>query len=80
MPHIIVKMYPGRTREDKQLLADSLALLLHDTLGYQPENVSVSVVEVEPSRWMRDVYDTDIANGDGTMVRLPSYGPHAARA
>lgn len=78
MPHIIVKMYPGRSDADKQLLADNLAALLHDSMGYKLENVSVAVVEVEPSRWMADVYEPEITHGGAALVRRPDYGPAAA--
>lgn len=77
MPHITVKMYPGRSDAEKQLLADNLATLLHDTMGYKRESVSVAVVEVEPSRWMQDVYEPEITQGGATLLRRPGYGPSA---
>ncbi len=78
MPHIIVKMYPDRSAADKRSLADNLSLLLHETMGYKVENISVAVVEVEPSDWMPLVYEADMLKNRDTLVRLPGYGPLAS--
>lgn len=77
MPHIIVKMYPNRTAGEKADMARRLALDLQNNMGYAFANVSVSVVEVEPDRWMREVYEPDIANAKDVLVKRPGYGPLA---
>jgi len=77
MPHIIVKMYPDRTPAEKADMARRLALDLQDNMGYAFDNVSVSVVEIEPDQWMQAVYEPDIANAVDVLVKRPGYGPLA---
>lgn len=79
MPHIIVKMYPDRSAEEKHDMAQRLALNLHTAMGYRLENISVSVVEIEPAQWMQDVYEPDMVQALDTLVKPPGYGPLAAR-
>lgn len=79
MPHVVVKFYPGRTIEEKQVMADVVAKALHETLGYAVENVSVAVEEVERSAWMGTVYANDIAGEAVQLVKPPGYGPLAKR-
>lgn len=79
MPHIVVKMYPDRSDTEKRELADRLAWLLHESMGYKLENVSVAVEEVDPSQWMDEVYEPDIAGRPEQLIRPPGYGPLADR-
>lgn len=44
-------MYPGRSKEIKENLAEHLSKTLMETLGVGPEVVSVSVHEVKPENW-----------------------------
>lgn len=78
MPHVIIKIYPGRAEAEKRSMAHSVAAALHETMGYKMGNVSVSVDEIEPSSWMKDVYEPDISGREDTLVKRPEYGPLAA--
>lgn len=80
MPHIIVKMYPDRSGLEKREMADRLAWLLHESMGYKLGNVSVSVEEIAPSAWMDEVYAPDIAGREDLLIKRPEYGPLAASA
>lgn len=75
MPHVIIKLYPGRTEAEKERVADRMAEVLHETLAYPPENVSVVVEEVAPERWMEDVYEPDIRQRQSVLFKRPGYGP-----
>lgn len=75
MPHVIIKLYPGRTEAEKSALADRLAEVLNETLAYRPGAVSVVIQEVAPDRWMEDVYEPDIRQRQAELVRWPDYGP-----
>lgn len=75
MPHVIIKLHPGRTDAEKERLADRMAEVLHETLAYRPENVSVVVEEVAPERWMQNVYEPDIQQRQSDLFRRPGYGP-----
>ena len=73
MPHITVQMYPGRSREVKQHLADKLAQVASEELGKGIEHFSVSIEDVPQSEWKAKVWDDamDLSN-DKVFVR-PHY-------
>ena len=73
MPHITVQMYPGRSREVKQRLADKLAQVASEELGKGIEHFSVSIEDVPQSEWKAKVWDAamDLSN-DKVFVR-PHY-------
>ena len=48
MPHIIVKLWPGKSEQQKQRLADAIANDVMEILGYGEESVSVGIEEVAP--------------------------------
>ena len=77
MPHVIVKMYAGRSDAEKQALADGVTAAVRKTLGYGAESVSVAVEDVSPADWMRDVYEPDIAKRQAQLFKRPGYGPLA---
>lgn len=77
MPHVIVKMYSGRGRAEKQELADRINETVQQVMGYGPESVSVAIEDVAPSRWMSDVYEPDIAGHEDELFKRPGYGPLA---
>lgn len=51
MPHIIVKMYKGRTEEQKKNLSLKIKEDLMDTLDIGPDHISVAFEEYDPSDW-----------------------------
>lgn len=63
MPHISVKMYPGRSEEVKKDLAEKLQGFVVKELGCTPNVVSVSFKEIEAEKW-KDVIDDEIAGED----------------
>lgn len=78
MPHIIVKMYSGRSEEQKQKLAEAVTKAVMASTGNGEEAVSVSIEDVAPSDWTEKVYKPDIENGSGKLYKRPGYGPLAA--
>ncbi|MHB9097266.1 MAG: tautomerase family protein [Syntrophales bacterium] len=73
MPHIIVKLHPGRTEEQKQELT---AAIVRDvmTIAKSPEtSVSVAFEEVSPADWPEKVYRPDILEKQQTLYKKPGY-------
>lgn len=60
MPHLSVRMYPGRSEEVKHALAEKLQDFIVKELGCEPNVVSVSFKEIEAERW-KEVIDEEIA-------------------
>ena len=79
MPHIIVKLYPGRSEEQKQELTRKIVKDIIEVSGCKERSVSVAIQEIEPDDWMEKVYEPDIMNGQGTLYKEPGYDPFAAQ-
>ena len=78
MPHVIVKLWPGKTDEQKRRLTDAIASDVSSILGYGRESVSIGIEEVAPGQWMGDVYQPDIAGKWSSLTLQPGYGPGPA--
>jgi 4-oxalocrotonate tautomerase len=76
MPHLIVKMYAGRSATQKQALADALTQAVTKTLGYGEDAVSVSIEDIAPKDWTEKVYKPDIAERPHLLFKKPSYEPN----
>jgi 4-oxalocrotonate tautomerase len=48
MPHVIVKLWPGKTEQQKACLAGAITKDVMEILGYGDEPVSVPMQEVSP--------------------------------
>jgi 4-oxalocrotonate tautomerase len=75
MPHVIVKLWPGKSEAQKQKLADSITRAVMKDLGYGPDSVSVSLDEIAAGDWTEKVYEPDIINGPGKLYKQPGYKP-----
>jgi len=73
MPHVIVKLWPGKSEQQKARLADAITKDVMDVLGYGEESVSVAMEEVEPQNWAEQVYKPDIVNKPGQLYKKPGY-------
>lgn len=60
MPHVIVKLYAGRSEQQKARLAKKVTKAVMASTGYGEEAVSVAVEDIEPQDWTAKVYDPDI--------------------
>ena len=74
MPHIIVKLYPGRSEGVKTALAEAIsaAVVAHAKVG--EHTVSVAIEEVAPGDWA-DVYATEIEPQLDRLYKKPAYTP-----
>ena len=53
MPHVIIKLWPGKSEQQKQRLAEGVTKVVMTSFGYGEESVSVSLEEIAPSEWTR---------------------------
>lgn len=77
MPHVIIKMYPGRTDEVKQRLCEQVVSDITKIAGCGVESVSVAIEEIEPEKWPEAVYRPDIMDKKDTLYKKPGYNPFA---
>ncbi|MGB4984732.1 MAG: tautomerase family protein [Erysipelotrichaceae bacterium] len=71
MPHIQVKMYPGRDEDTKNTLSKALEEAMISVLGCSSDAISISIDEVEKNNW-QEVYDNEIMN-NSTLYKKPNY-------
>ena len=55
MPHVIVKLWPGKSEKQKAKLAEEITRAVITVLNYGEESVSVAMEEVEPNGWTRSI-------------------------
>lgn len=73
MPHVIVKLWPGKSEEQKTRLAEAITKDVMTILHYGDESVSVAMEEVEPKDWIEKVYRPEIKNNLGKLYKKPGY-------
>ena len=77
MPHVIVKLWPGKSEAQKQRLAEKIAQDVIDVLDYGEESVSVGFEEIKSSEWAAQVYQPDIQAKWNTLYKKPGYSAAA---
>jgi len=75
MPHVIVKLYPGRSEQQKTHLAEEIAKDVVAIAGCQYESVSVAFEEIKPEDWAEKVYRPDILDKQERLYKKPGYNP-----
>ena len=75
MPHVIVKLFPGRSEEQKIKLADEIVKDVVAIAQCDEKSVSVSFEEIEKENWAEKVYKPDILNGKGRLYKEAGYNP-----
>jgi 4-oxalocrotonate tautomerase len=73
MPHVVVKLWPGKSEQQKIQLAEEIAKAVMTVLAYGEESVSVAIEEVEPEDWAEKVYKPDIQNKWEKLYKKPEY-------
>jgi 4-oxalocrotonate tautomerase len=73
MPHIIVKLAPGKTAQQKARLASALTADVVRVLNYGEDAVSVAIEEIDPREWAEKVYQPDILHRPDNIYKRPGY-------
>jgi 4-oxalocrotonate tautomerase len=73
MPHVIVKMWPGRSEQDKIRLAEAIVKDVVDIVEVGEGSVSVAIEEVSSADWKAKVYDPDIKKNLDRLYKKPGY-------
>jgi 4-oxalocrotonate tautomerase len=79
VPHVIVKLYPGRSAQQKIALAEAIAKQIVVIAKCEEKSVSVAIEEIEPGDWVEAVYQPDILGQPQGLVKKPGYDPFAAK-
>lgn len=73
MPHVIVKLWPGKSEEQKTRLAEAIAKNVMDILQYGEESVSVAMEEIKAEDWAEQVYRPAIQQNGAKLYKKPGY-------
>jgi len=73
MPHVIVKLWPGKSEQQKARLAEAITKDVMEILHYGDESVLVVMEEVKSQDWLEKVYKPDIQNKRNTLYKKPGY-------
>lgn len=73
MPHVIVKLWPGKSEQQKVRLAEAITKDVMDLFGYGEESVSVAMEEVPSQEWAKQVYQPDIQDQWDKLYKKPGY-------
>lgn len=71
MPHVIVKLLPGRSEQQKSRLAEAITKDVMSITKCEEESVSVAIEEIESKDWMEKVYQPDILGKPETIYKKP---------
>ena len=75
MPHVIVKLYPGRSEQQKARLADEIVRDVVAIAKCEEKSVSVAFEEIKPEDWAEKVYKPDILDSPEKLYKKPGYNP-----
>ncbi len=73
MPHIIIKLWKGKTEEQKKKLAEELTKTAMSVIGYDENSFSVAIEDVDPKDWAEKVYQPDIMGQKQNLYKQPGY-------
>jgi 4-oxalocrotonate tautomerase len=73
MPHVIVKLWPGKSEQQKTRLAEAITKDVMEILHYGEESVSVAMEEVNSQEWVEKVYKPDVKNNWDKLYKKPGY-------
>ncbi len=72
MPHIIVKLWPGESEQQKSRLTQAITKSVMEVLHFGEESVSVAIEEIKSTDWLEKVYKPDIQKKWDTLYRSPA--------
>jgi 4-oxalocrotonate tautomerase len=75
MPHVIVKLWPGKSDDQKRHLSDAIVRDVINVLNYGDESVSVAFDEVSPRDWTEKVIEPEIFAKWDSLTKEPGYVP-----
>ncbi len=73
MPHVSVKMYPGRPEKEKAELAEAIVQDVMDIIGAGRSSISVAIEEIPPQEWKEKVYVPEIIEKSDKLYIKPGY-------
>lgn len=73
MPHFTVKLFPGKSDEQKKALTAKIVEATKDTLEVGEDVISLNFIEVAPDDWEDKVAKPDILPYRDSLYKVPDY-------
>ena len=73
MPHIIVKLWPGRSELQKHQLTDEIVKNVTKIAKCKESSVSVAFEEISKKDWEEKVYKPEILAKEEQLYKKPGY-------
>jgi len=73
MPHVVVKLYPGSSEEQKSKLSEEITKVIMNITKKPEAAVSGAIEEVDENDWMEKVYDAEIRPNLEKLYKKPGY-------
>jgi len=73
MSHVIVSLWPGRSEQTKQRLANAIVEDVVNIVGCAEESISVAIEDVPSGDWKEKVYDPEIRGNTKNLYKKPGY-------
>lgn len=74
MPHVVVKLWPGNSAEQKSELTKAIVRDVTRILRCGEGSVSVAIEEIASGDWTEQVFKPDILDKWPTLTKEPGYG------
>lgn len=76
MPHVAIKLFPGKTEEQKVELTEAIRQSLLTIFKSSEESISIAFEEIQPEDWIEAVYKPDIESKQDKLYKKPGYNPY----
>lgn len=73
MPHVVVKLWPGRSEEVKQQIADRISKDISEIINKSEDSVSIAIEEINKDEWADKVYNVEIKPNLDKLYKKPGY-------
>jgi 4-oxalocrotonate tautomerase len=74
VPHVVVKLFPGRSEAQKARLAEAITRAVMVEATCDEDAVSVGIEDVAPEDWDATVFEPEIRGKADTLFKKPGYG------
>ena len=73
MPHVAIKLFPGKTEEQKVELAEAIRQSMLSIFKSTDPSISIAFEEVDPKDWLETVYKPEIESKADKLYKKPGY-------
>ena len=73
MPHVAIKLFPGKTEEQKVELTEAIRQSMLSIFKSTDQSISIAYEEVDPKDWLETVYKPEIEAKADKLYKKPGY-------